>query len=290
MSPYIVQVPAAQRHRRRAQADGDGACRGAPRRRDGAGACIRRAGSSAAARTSRRPKSRCAAASPTTCTSCFSRLRGRDRRRSRFEVAHQSARQLDLVRRRRPGHRHGDRAAARARARVRDEPRARRRRHDDAAGAAPDVSAAPRGLRAQHVEGPQSSIVVPADAAREGTARRDHLHVRHAAAASASASAPAATRRGCAARSREVVKTARRATRPSPTSSRSTAARKCWRAPIDKGFNRLAWLFPYLAGLAGLVAAAYRRAPLVAPRAAGRAARSCRRRPGASRAERPPRR
>jgi cytochrome c-type biogenesis protein CcmH/NrfF len=26
-------------------------------------------------------------------------------------------------------------------------------------------------------------------------------------------------------------------------------------SPIDKGFNRLAWLFPYLAGVAGLIAA-----------------------------------
>ena len=34
--------------------------------------------------------------------------------------------------------------------------------------------------------------------------------------------------------------------------------------PIDKGFNRLAWLFPYLVGLSGAVAAVGDRAPLVA--------------------------
>ena len=45
--------------------------------------------------------------------------------------------------------------------------------------------------------------------------------------------------------------------------------------PLDKGFNRLAWLFPYLAGLAGLVAAGvvalrWSRRPLpAAPLAAG---------------------
>ena len=39
-------------------------------------------------------------------------------------------------------------------------------------------------------------------------------------------------------------------------------------APLDKGFNRLAWLFPYLAGAGGVVAVgAGGRALVAAPRA-----------------------
>ncbi len=45
-------------------------------------------------------------------------------------------------------------------------------------------------------------------------------------------------------------------------------------SPIDKGFNRLAWLVPYLAGATGALGLAYAAAALVAPRppAVGRAA------------------
>ena len=43
-------------------------------------------------------------------------------------------------------------------------------------------------------------------------------------------------------------------------------------APIDKGFNRLAWLFPYLVGATGAASVALRGLPLVAPRRRGRRA------------------
>ena len=41
-------------------------------------------------------------------------------------------------------------------------------------------------------------------------------------------------------------------------------------SPIDKGFNRLAWLFPYLIGGSGAVVLGDRRVPLVAARRAVR--------------------
>ena len=44
-------------------------------------------------------------------------------------------------------------------------------------------------------------------------------------------------------------------------------------APIDKGFNRLAWLFPYLMGATGAVAGRLRRGEVVAASPTRRAAR-----------------
>ena len=75
---------------------------------------------------------------------------------------------------------------------------------------------------------------------------------------------------------------ARRATRSSPTSSRSTAARSRWRRRSIAGFNRLAWLLPYSLGAAaagGLGYAAWRlaRRPRPPP-PPGRRRRSGRRR------------
>ena len=55
--------------------------------------------------------------------------------------------------------------------------------------------------------------------------------------------------------------------------------RTCLRAPIDEGFNRLAWLFPYLVGatgaaIVGCVAFAGRARPTTPPRRASRRRRS----------------
>ena len=155
-------------------------------------------------------------------------LRGRAARRRILQCHDQPARQLDLVRRRHHGHRHDHRAAARARAGVRHEPRAGGRRHDVAHAAAGRWRAAARALHAQHVERPQTVIVVPKTPLENGPAERDRLHVRHAAAASASASARAATPPRCARRSPGWSR------RPDPRRDhpvlreRSTAARKCW--------------------------------------------------------------
>ena len=48
-----------------------------------------------------------------------------------------------------------------------------------------------------------------------------------------------------------------RTTRSSSGSSRSYGSEEMLGAPIDKGFNRLAWLFPYLVGATGAVAVGF---------------------------------
>ena len=58
----------------------------------------------------------------------------------------------------------------------------------------------------------------------------------------------------------------------------SSAGRTSCRAPVDKGFNRLAWFFPYLIGATGAASVAVVALPLVAARADGRGRRRHRRR------------
>ncbi len=92
---------------------------------------------------------------------------------------------------------------------------------------------------------------------KESCAPRDHLHVRHVrtqadrrvllrhAAEDARSWTPSfATGQDARGDLRSFV-------------DRSTAARSRSAAPIDKGFNRLAWLFPYLVGASGAVAVAF---------------------------------
>ena len=45
---------------------------------------------------------------------------------------------------------------------------------------------------------------------------------------------------------------------------RSSAARTSWPSPVDKGFNRLAWLFPYLIGASGAAMVGVRGGAVVA--------------------------
>ena len=166
----------------------------------------------------------------------------------------QSARQLDLVRLRGDGARHRPRAAARdARSRLRrrrSRPAPRRRR------CCCCCCCCPRRLRAQHVEN------LAGGRPRERSSRRQ-LEARSSACAAAvrpqrigdaqllRAREPDARRCG------STCARARTASRSSPHSSQEYGSQESCPSPIDKGFNRLAWFFPYLIGATGAASVAF---------------------------------
>ena len=253
----------AARDERRAEADDHRRTSASSTTARSIGRWSRRSGSSPSTRRSRRPKWRSAARLARTSTSC-SPVRRRDADRD-LRGHDQSAGELDLVRLRGDGARHRPRAAAgdaRSRSPARRCRPARRRR-----SLLLLLVLLPWPARAQHVENPQAVIVVPKSQLAQAARRGDHLHVRHAAAGSGLASARART---AAAMREEVAKTGRG--REDPRAGLRRPHRRVRRArtplasPIDKGFNRLAWLFPYLVGATGAAQRRGRRVPLVAPR------------------------
>ena len=164
---------------------------------------------------------------------------------------HQSAGELDLARRGRDPDRHDYRAPARAHVRVRDVEGARGRRDDDPCSSSRSCWAARRLPERNTTSRRSRSSRPPSRRSRRICATRSSACAA-IAAASGWANVCARSPPPSATRSRRSSKAARRATKSFSISWRSTAARKPLAEPIDKGFNRLAWFFPYAAGLVGI--------------------------------------
>ena len=208
--------------------------------------CSRRGGSSPSTRTSRLPKSRFGAPSPKILPGA--RFIQRQHAGSHLQDRHQSARQLDLVRVRGDGARDRSRAAARERICVCRGEDSCRRGDDVAAVAVRAVAGACSCAARRESAGRDHRAEV---AAREGPAERDHLHVRHVR--------PQAHWRvhvlGLAAEMREEVAklVAEGKTREQIYAYyiAKYGSQEPLASPIDEGFNRLAWFFPYLIGATG---------------------------------------
>jgi cytochrome c-type biogenesis protein CcmF len=108
--------------------------------------------------------------------------------------------------------------------------------------------------RAQHVEGPQSSIVVP----QSKLEKELHDSIICMCGGCGRKRVGECTC-GDAARMRgEIAEVAKKVSTRDEAIAWFVAkygSQEVLASPIDKGFNRLAWLFPYLAGLLGLIAA-----------------------------------
>ena len=103
------------------------------------------------------------------------------------------------------------------------------------------LSSAP--LLAQHEAG--TGVMLPRqERARRADARRDGLHLRRRASTRRCRSVRAARPTRCAASCGRRSIRARPTRKSFPTSSRSYGGQQFLRSPIDKGFNRLAWLVP----------------------------------------------
>ena len=125
------------------------------------------------------------------------------------------------------------------------------------------------GLGADDWRRGDADVALRAHAVRAADAARDRLHVRHAAT-----SAIAECRKDPCATSHEMrgelaalIDQGKSHDEIIQAFITSYGSQEMLGAPLDKGFNRLAWLFPYLVGATGAVAIGARRG------AAGRAAR-----------------
>ena len=163
----------------------------------------------------------------------------------------QPAGQLDLVRRRHHGHRHDHRAAARAGVRVRDQPRAR--------GGGDDDGAAPARWRSALQSGAQR--IAPADAVIVARSALERDLETEIICMCGGCRLPAGTcgMPNCHGNAAQIAQAQGAGRRRARRATRSSALRPRVRqpgsagAPIDRGFNRLAWLLPYAVGLVGIV-------------------------------------
>ena len=256
---FTVRHDALQRHRRRPEADDHRPRHGASRTASRSTRCIRRSGSSTSTKTSRRPRSRSGGRSPRTSTSCSPAFDARRRRRRRCRsyvnplvnwiwlgfgimalgtgIALLPERAFAFALAKLPAE-----AATTTAALLLALMLARR----------PPLSAQ-QDARRRRRQTRQTSFYAR-NAVREAAAARDHLHLRRCGHAD--------HRRVPQGSVRHVARDARRAGGARSTRARSHdeiiqafvtkyGSQEMLGAPIDKGFNRLAWLFPYLLGAGG---------------------------------------